>query len=584
MVDPTNSSVPLDKKFLHKGSLQVDYWLVAVLACYTLFAWANWGKAQYLFWDIGREAEIPTRILAGQLLYRDVETFYGPLAYYANALALLLFDHHLEVFYTVDLSLTLAATLLFYRLAKRLMNAPWATLCTVYMLIYCALGPGLFNFILPYSSGAVYAMVLCLLAITTLDCYGCTGRLKWLVAAAIACGLAGLAKQEYGVAALGSVLVGTNLYFPQNLRSRVEHSIIVLLVALICVFLPFALLAQQVSWETIHLSLFPIHRLAVLNRNTFFQVSPAKTLHIWWHTFKDFLFGSLVVLASVIAAQWFSKFRWFRSSKWLKSLFEIVASVVLVRIGFSLLSRIFHWNTSPIENLSWFIPVSVGWFALNLRQLIRNKDAPLLWTLLVFSLLLNVRWLLYINFYGLYAPPVALLFFIVLYNLTQANRIIWNSLLVCMLIFSGQKLSELAQYRYAIQSSYGTLYTANAKMARAFNQTINVINTSKAKSVLVLPEGSILTFMTGTYSPSRIITFQPIALPDEKAQQDFVSSMKKKPPELIVYLDMPFREVGYRNYAEFNPIVDRWITQEHKLISVVPEDEGVIRIYAREFR
>jgi 4-amino-4-deoxy-L-arabinose transferase-like glycosyltransferase len=590
MADSGNSDMPAAERHGLKSFLQRDLWLFAVLACFTLFAWANWGKMTYPIIDVGREIEIPARLVTGQVLYRDVETYYGPLGYYTNALALLLFGHRLEVFYAVGLVLALAATLLFYRLAKRLTNGRWATLSTVCMLIYCALGPGIFNFILPYSTGSVYATVLCLLAITAVDRYAFTGRARWLVVAAIACGFAGIAKQEYGVAVLGGVLVGTNLCSPQNLRTRIGRSLLVLVVAGACAFLPLTLLAWQISWEKLYLSLFPISKFGVIKQSDLFQVSPAKTLYAWWATFKVFFAASLVIWVSMVAAHWIAKSKWINPPKWFRNLVEVLASVAFSLFGLTWLNQsstfsyyppmtIFH----PLESLSWSLPLMVGWFALNRPKLMRYKHAPLLWTLLVFSLLLNARWLFYINFYGLYAAPVILLFFTLLYDLTQrAGGVVWRYLLICLLIGSTLKLIPLGQYRYAINSSSGTFYIPNATLARVFNQTINTINASKATSVLVLPEGNILNFLTATHSPSREITFLPVTFPTSKDEEEFLARMQANPPQMVVYVYRSFNEYGYQNYAEFNPLVDRWITQQHRLIQVFPMDKGAISIYTRD--
>jgi 4-amino-4-deoxy-L-arabinose transferase-like glycosyltransferase len=577
----TVHSNKLDISGVKKYLLRVDAWLVAVLVCFTFLAWAYWGKMEYPIIDIGREVEIPARIADGQLLYRDAATYYGPLAYYANAIALLLLGHHLEVFYLVGLSLALAITLLFYRLAKRLMNARWAALCTGCMLIYCAFSVDMFNFILPYSYGGVYGMVLCLLAITFVDYYTCKGQLGWLIAAAIACGLAGLAKQEYGVAVLASVLVGTNLYFPQSLQTRVRHTGLLLVVSGLCVILPLILLTKQVSWQELYLSLFPTQQLSILNRSNLFQTSPFKTLYIWISTFKLFFAGSLMVLVSVVAAHWLLKYRWMNTFGKLKPIVEVLAGFVFAWMSLKLLSvtasiNLFH----PLSNLSWCIPALIGWFGLAWSKLSRYKHSQLLWTLLIFSVLLNSRWLFSIGFYGLYAPPVILLFFTVFYYLTPSNDgMVWRYLLVCLLVSSSLNVHWLEQYRYAVTSPYGTFYTRKASLASAFNQTIKAIKDAGASSVLVLPEGNILNFLTNTHSPSQQLTFLPPVLPTSKEEQEFVAHMKAKPPELIVYVPRSFPEWGYQNYAEFNPLVDRWITHQHKLTNVFHMDDGDIRIY-----
>lgn len=652
---PADSDVPEVEKHVLTSPLKFDPWLAAVLACFTLLAWVSWGKLAHLLVDTGNEVEITARLLAGQLLYRDLETHYGPFAYYTNALALLLFGHHLEVFYAVGLILALAATLLVYHLAKRLTDVRWAALCTLNVLIYCAFSPGgLVNFIAPYTYGAVYAMVLCLLAFTVLDRYGHTGRAGWLVVAAIACGLAGLAKQEYGVAALAGVLVGANLCSPKNLRARVRRSVLIILVASACVLLPLALLTQQVSWEKLYISLVPISSPLILTDSGLFDFSPAKTLNIWRNTFKIFVATSLVVWGSIVTAHWISRPKWIPGDQWIRVLIEILASIALALVGLVLL-RISVWQNTfkiffaaslvawgsvvaarwisrpewipdsrwlrtlvkvlagitiagfswfilrklaccsdvvfhPLGNMAWLLPLLVGWFALSWRELVQDRHAPLLWTLLVFSVLLNARFWFYINFYGLYAVTAVLLFFTLLYHLAlRTGAPVGQFLLVCLLIGGGMNLAEFGQYRYAVHSTQGTVYTKNADRALAFNQTIRYINSFGSTSVLVVPVGAIMNFLTATHSPSRETIFLPGILPTAEAEREFLARIQDNPPDLIVYVDFPFSwlKKGYHTYAEFNPLIDHWITHQHRLVYVSSKlldfnKEWTIRVYARD--
>ena len=647
MIAPAPKS-PIEKRGLN-SLLQYDSWLAIVIACFFLFAWVSWSRLADPIWDTSHEVEIPTRLLAGQLLYRDVETYYGPLAYYANALALLLFGHRLEVFYVVGLVLALATTLLVYSLAKRLTNARWAVVCTVCILIYCVFSPGgLFNFIVPYSYGAVYATLLCLLAFTALDRYGQIGKVRWLVVAAIACAFAGLAKQEYGVAALVGLLTGANLCSATNFKARLGRSLLIISTTIICVVVPLALLAQQTSWEQLQMSLLPISKSQVLRESGLFDISLAKTLSEWEYKFKTFTATSLVVCGAIAAASWLSttqllpRAKWQRvliefaigvvialvglvslrlsissqpvfkiflvvslvmlgtgvaawwklqPNKWINNLVKVLAIVTLIGFSLSLLHRlaccsdaVFH----PLGNMTWLLPLLVGWFALDWRQLSQHKHASLLWALLVFSVLLNARFLFYINFYGLYAVTSVLLFFTLLYRLMQQTGLpVIRYLLICLLIGGSINLASLEQYRYPVQSTQGTLYIKDAKLAVAFNQTIHTINSSKATSVLVVPEGGILNFLTATHSPSRETIFIPGVLSTASAEREFIARMQNNPPQLIVYVDIPFfwLKPGYQTYAEYNPLVDRWIKQ-HRLVYTSQKlvyygNEWAIRIYAR---
>ncbi len=641
MVYPADSEMPTVKKHRKINILQSEPWLFVVIACFILLAFVSWGKLAHPIFDTGQETETTARLLGGELLYRDLLNYYGPLPYYMNAFALLLFGHHLEVFYAVGLVLGLAITLLTYQLALRLTNKPWAALCTICVLIYCAFAPGgLFNLIVPYSYGTVYGTVFCLLAFTAVDRYGHTGKTRWLVAAAFACGLAGLSKQEYGVSGVVGVLVGANLCFPRNLKGVVGRSILVVLVASVCVIIPFALLAHQVSWETLQTSMLPVSKSQVLTKSGLFDVSPGKTLNIWRNTFNLFtatsmviwvalavagwlsrrewipnnrykilvegivsiafsLFGLvllriniwgnaskivlpalLVVCVASLATRWLSRGEWISNSRWLRF---PVKWLVVVTFGFLwfLIARrltccsddVFH----PLGNMAWLLPLLVAWFALSWQELIQHRHAPLLYALFAFSMLLNARFLFYIGFYGIYAVTALILFFTFLYNLAEKSGLpIWRFLLICLLIGGGMNLLELGHYRYAVRSPQGTIYTKYADLAVAFNQTIKYINASKAKSVLVVPAGATLNFLTATHSPSQETIFLPGVVPTPDAEREFIDRMKNKPPELIVYVHVPFwwLQPGYQSYAEFNPLIDQWITQEHQLVYSSPQMLG----------
>ncbi|PPS42788.1 glycosyltransferase family 39 protein [Chroococcidiopsis sp. TS-821] len=608
-------------KTLVKRTLKFEPSLVTILASFSLFAVMSWGKLADPIWDTGHEVEIPARILAGQVLYRDVETYYGPLAYYINAIALLL-GHRIEVFYIAGLLLALIATLLVYTLAKRLTNQRWAMLCTLYVLIYCAFNPGgLLNFVVPYSYGVVYAIVLCLLAFIALDNYGKTGKVRWLIVAAIASGLAGLAKQEYGVAAVATMLIGI-ICTRQNLTKRLGDSLLIVVIAGLCAFIPLALLAKQASWENIFAALFPVAKSQVLTESGLFDVSLAKTLIEWQKSFVLFAVGLLIVITStaiahylhqqqpnqwqkpvtflaslaiawsgltvlrlgsllnvykvcliVVFCAWISVIvtRWYFKLTNLKIIIQLLTIVVFFGLGLLLLRRfvcctdaVFH----PIGNLTWLLPAFVAWFAVQWTK-IRQHYAPLLWALLIFSIVLNARFLFYINFYPLYAFTAVILFFTLLYHWARTSQLpIAKYIIICLIISGIIHLAQFTQYRYPISSDKGTLYIKDAELATAYNQAIATINAANAQSVLVIPEGSILNFLTTTSTPSKETIFIPGVLPNAAAEREFLARMRTNPPQLIVYVDVPFfwlRE-GYQRYRDYNPLVDRWIVQEHALI------------------
>lgn len=641
------------KKYLNKRFLTLDPGLIVVFACFTLFGCASWGRLTELIWDTGHEVEIPVRILSGQVLYRDIETYYGPLTYYLNALGIQVFGQRLEVFYVIGLVLAAIATLLVYSLTKQCTNSTWATLCTLYFLIYCAFRPGgLWNFIIPYSYGVVYATISSLIGFVALDRYGKTSNLKWLIVCAIASGLAGLSKQEYGVAALVSILVGANLYPPRNSSSILKRSALIVAIALLTTVIPLAFLAQQSSWEKLYASLLPLSKSKVLTDSGLFDVSLAKTLSEWSHTFRNFVATSSTIWVAMVLARWVARAGYLAERSSLKIAIEVASSIAFAGIGLALLhinSRpqtvlvfavvwvavsgtvvlawwmnranrvrdpISVWSVCrvsiigiligvgllvlrrfsccsitvfhPLDYMAWLLPALVIWFTLKWSHWLESQRAPLLLTLLVFSLLINARFLFYINFYGLYSVTAVLLFFILLYKLAkETNLPIARYLLIGLLIGGSANLSQLNDYRYAVESSRGVAYSQDPDLALAFSNTIKFIDSANADSVLVLPEGSTLNFLSGTSTTTRETIFIPGVLPTAEAEKDFINRIKANLPDLIVYVDVPFfwLKEGYRTYAQYNPLVHSWIEQQYRVVHSSAKlmyhgNPWTIRVYA----
>jgi 4-amino-4-deoxy-L-arabinose transferase-like glycosyltransferase len=604
---PDNMILRMVKDYFRKECLKVDPWLVLWLALFALLSSGTWGKIEQPILDVGRELETTARLLKGEILYRDIGTYYGPFAYYANAIILYLFGCRLEVFYAIGLCLSLAVALLFYHLGTRLMDARWAALFIMYLLIYCAIGPHYFNFIVPYSYGAVYATVFYLLALVCFDQYIIKRGVKWLIAAAISCGLAILSKQEFGISILGAMLFGVSLFSLQRLWNRIFHSLLIISVAGIIVILPLYLISRQATWQNILYWLMPVSKSQVLVDSGILNLSFIKTYWNWLIAFKQFLFISLVVLLSILFGDRISKSKGLSASSRRRAIIvKIFISVSCSLMGLYLLIQWPHIflirdlsSAQALRDLSWSFPFIIWAMLLRCSRESRYGQGLLLWILLIFSVILNVRWFFDISFfYQIYAPSVVLLFFIFIYKLVERTGIqLWGYLLILILVgciqqtFAGniRYSGGLTGYNYAISTIHGTFYTKDAALGQAFNKALDFIRAADAKSVLVLPEGTLLNFMSGTHSKSRELSFMPGMLASSDDEKIFIRSMERNPPELIVYVDVPYhflKNAYYRNYSSYNPHVHRWITEEHQLIFSIPIspavlfwNEGMIKIY-----
>ena len=268
-IPTSDSNIPSRAPRIHQGQ-----WLTLLVVLFVALAWVSWGRIESPIIDFGRES----RFRAGWCPVKCyiATSDHGPLAYYANAalLATSVIARHI----IRSVSSTTIETLLIYGLARRHESSHWATLCSAYVLIYCVFYPGLFNFLAPYSCGAVYATVLCLLAFHCFDRHAVTSSSAWLAAAGMACVLAAVAKQEYGAAALAGLLAGIAAQSRVTLSRRLRDASLVTVGVGAGILLVIALCAAQAGWGVVSQSLLPTSALsAVSQRLQYFLGKPSRS-------------------------------------------------------------------------------------------------------------------------------------------------------------------------------------------------------------------------------------------------------------------------------------------------------------------
>jgi hypothetical protein len=83
------------------------------------YTWGHWGNLRV---DMGRELYVPSSLLNGKLLYRDLWYPYGPLTPYLQALLYRLFGLHWNVLYLFGLATTLSCTFLLFTISRRFVS------------------------------------------------------------------------------------------------------------------------------------------------------------------------------------------------------------------------------------------------------------------------------------------------------------------------------------------------------------------------------------------------------------------------------------------------------------------------------
>lgn len=165
-----------------------------------LFA-AFYGQFGDLIVDCSREATIPWRILHGDLIYRDFNYEYAPLAPYALALAYRLFGVHLLTLNLTGLLISMSVTLAVYVLSRVFLDrglALGAGLLFVFVFAFqFSGGYDIFNYIFPYSYSASLGLLLLLLSFYASYRFLETGRTAWLSGWGLTFALGSLTKAEF---------------------------------------------------------------------------------------------------------------------------------------------------------------------------------------------------------------------------------------------------------------------------------------------------------------------------------------------------------------------------------------------------
>src|SRR5580765_240411 len=103
--------------------------------CFLFFLGVSWRRWTNPIIDAGRELDLPRRLLAGEMLYRDVHYLYPPLSPYINALLYHLFGPKLEVLNAAGICASLVVMALCYAIARRILNPFNAALATASVVL-----------------------------------------------------------------------------------------------------------------------------------------------------------------------------------------------------------------------------------------------------------------------------------------------------------------------------------------------------------------------------------------------------------------------------------------------------------------
>lgn len=214
-----------------------------VLVTLVMLAWM-WSRCPDPIIDFGREIYIPWRITEGEVLYRDLNHFNGPLSPYFNAMIFRTFGVSLLTLKVANAIITLGVAMLVYRLmlelSDRLTAAAAGIAFTTVFACGHILGAANFNFLTPYSHELTHGVALALVMLACLWKASERQAISWLVLAGLALGLVLLTKAEIAFASLVGAATALALMLinrPRRLRGLLAFAVPALIVPTIAIAL-----------------------------------------------------------------------------------------------------------------------------------------------------------------------------------------------------------------------------------------------------------------------------------------------------------------------------------------------------------
>ncbi len=562
--------------------------IVIVAGALAWYTWERWGDFQV---DCGREVYVPTAILRGKLLYRDLWYMYGPLAPYLQALVFRIFGISLTVLYGLGLALTIGSALLIFEIARQFDLAMPVTLVPSLFFLSEAYSPFIFNYIFPYSYAATLASSLGFACLYFSLRYLLKGKQLHLAFAAFLTGLVLLTKQEFGLACL--VLLGF-LVVTHFIRERSFHSV-----------------KRDFLWCFAGLS------PALVIYGCFIWTLGAKFIFLdnWIATPGTYMMRTFGKRMMALAGYRFSAYEWslaglalvFAIVSWyliaaadaavilrlrLRSQIAVIALVLVdVLLAILLVHSAGSGSTELISIVSQ-IMFPKGIFLLGCFFMVQSLwnwrrqltlGLPVAEAALgIYAVVISIRammelWPRPFNYAVFYNAPLFLIFVIVAERvIRRASRSLdrkrreWlaggmltaNVLLLFFVLFPRH-----LRFSTPLITEYGTLYT-HPDVAVLAPQIISFMktHTENGKDILVLPESPILYVFAGIEAPSRWYSLVPGYI-DPEHEEDFIADIVASDVRYVLISTRSVGEYGVGPFGlGYDQSIYRWLMQNYEKV------------------
>ncbi len=559
-----------------------------------LLSWGKWADPQV---DFGRELYIPWQITQGQVLYRDIAFFYGPLSPYLNALLFKVFGTSLLTLAIFNIAITAGLACLIYHFFKSLADPPTAFYTTfVFITMFAFYQSGKqanFNFICPYTYGMTHGFILSFVALETFRRLINYPRSLILISAlGFLLGCIFLTKSEIFVAAVIALSTGVLGLARHKEFSNREVGMGLAIVGFFFLIPPslFALyfLTQMPAGEVLQAMTLPYRVLLLpdLLSNPFYRNISGSGAFLW-NLQKMISAFSVYLLAVMGMISW----SWHESHKnppLLKKRLWIVTGIagrtifigcgLILAHNFSDLARGLPLVLLGLACYQWAHPTIHG------VDTEHSQRRIMFWILITFSLalLIKIFFLVRISYYGfvLALPGTLMIVMILIHSLPKwlapfhIREDISRNFFGVLIIFISSIFLITSTVTYLSKQTpvgsgkdllldygRGEISKTRPNRSQCFVSALEEIKKRipENSGFVVFPEGVGLNYLSHRRNPTPHINFVPPEI-IVFGEQNILKSFEDAQPEYFILVDRKLTEYGIRKITH-GPLagIYRWI-------------------------
>ncbi len=586
-------------------NLKVDRWSPIILLLALVFmAVIGWGKWGDFLVDFGMQVYAPWQLSQGQVLYKDIFYFHGPLSAYIHSFLFMIFGPGISVLAWFNIGLIILLTVIIHRLFRNLFDPLTGLLAALSFIVVFAFGNYLraanYNFVCAYEYPLTHGVFLSFVAIHQFINYLRNPLSRTLFWIGLLSGLILLTKSEVFLAEITAIGTGLLLAFQcheTSLKSKL-HRILIFFSAF---FIPSLVFIFYFSFH------MPIeqalgspfaHLIYILNseiKSVPFYEAITGFGAMWTNLGYMFLvlggylfiYTILIFLNKGIVTRYGNSRApyWICFSVFLALLIifkddiswmDMVRPLPLILAAYMGI-LIYRWFSRPqtpqdkkrlvsIFTLAVFSLVLL--FKILLSVQVRHYGFALaLPGFLIFTaLLIHELPLVFKNFQGSALAPSA---FGLALLLAHAGMMGWTSFSVYQIkdfpIGKGRDL----MYDFSPQR----MGTPAHPYVRGiiFNYALEAIdrNLGPEEEFVVFPSASMLNYMSRRRSPITTVIHNPMVLL-LRGEDPVLNSLKENAPNYIVLVDQEFTHLGARFFGkDYAQAILKWITQNYQMVQQI---------------